>query len=193
MLKLYDIDFNYVNYLRMFDKNIADPKENARFGRKYIGVILNFNNYKYFAPLTSKVWKYNDVNGQIQYVLDNNGNKILKNRFSEIYIKNRNGEYIAAVKINNMFPLPKGKEHLVSNVLNISTYQNSLNTEERKYAALLLDESNYINLNEIEAKILSMANKFHRDYRFNNVIKSVSCDFKLLEVKSDEYFNNIKN
>lgn len=49
-LKLYFIDTNYINYLRKYDKRVAYNKVPSR---PYVGVVYMYNNFNYFAPLSS--------------------------------------------------------------------------------------------------------------------------------------------
>ena len=49
-LKIYYISKNYINYLRKFDSNVAYNKNSTR---PYIGIVYTYNNYNYFAPLSS--------------------------------------------------------------------------------------------------------------------------------------------
>ena len=58
-LKIYYIDTNYINYLRIFDKRVAYNKSKAR---PYVGVVYTFNNQTYFAPLSSPKPKHLTMN-----------------------------------------------------------------------------------------------------------------------------------
>ena len=49
-LKFYNIDNNYINYLYQFDNKVPYNKDQKR---PYIGIIIEVNNMKYFAPLFS--------------------------------------------------------------------------------------------------------------------------------------------
>ena len=51
-LKIYEIEPGYIKYLSQYQEHlfIADGNKS---NRKYIGIILEINNYKYFAPLSS--------------------------------------------------------------------------------------------------------------------------------------------
>lgn len=51
-LSFYNIDVNYCEFLRKYDKNVpytTDNKEN----RPFIDIILKINDITYYAPLTS--------------------------------------------------------------------------------------------------------------------------------------------
>ena len=45
----------YINYLKLYDQNVCD---NYHETRPYIGIIIEVNNHKYLAPLTSPSKKY---------------------------------------------------------------------------------------------------------------------------------------
>ena len=55
-LKFYTIDKHYIEFLRTYPKlsNVFDNKENtSSFPRKYLGIVLSINEYKYYVPLSS--------------------------------------------------------------------------------------------------------------------------------------------
>ena len=84
-LKIYYIDESYINYLRQFDKNVAYNKNTTR---PYIGIVYTYNNYNYFAPLSSPKPKHININPKA----------------IDIY-KIKDGE-LGVVNINNMIPTP---------------------------------------------------------------------------------------
>lgn len=54
MFSLYEIDDNYVEYLRKFDKKVLSSKVGGReHTRKYIGILFHNKDVKYFIPLSS--------------------------------------------------------------------------------------------------------------------------------------------
>lgn len=54
-MKLFEVTDAYINYMKQwFYKTMMDNKENfRRHSRKYLGIVLEINDYKYFAPLSS--------------------------------------------------------------------------------------------------------------------------------------------
>ena len=53
-LKLYTVDDDYIEYLKHFDKQVMFSKgDDYLTDRKYLGVVLEINGFKYFAPLSS--------------------------------------------------------------------------------------------------------------------------------------------
>lgn len=69
MLNLYEIDDDYIEYLRGFDSKVLSSKQgNRKETRKYIGVLLHNKNYKYFIPLSSyKPETYDSMNESISF------------------------------------------------------------------------------------------------------------------------------
>ena len=53
-LRLYTVDNQYIKYLQQFEENVLyGDGEKYQTERKYLGVILEINEFKYFAPLSS--------------------------------------------------------------------------------------------------------------------------------------------
>jgi protein AbiQ len=51
-LKFYDIDENYINYLKAFDRQVPDVRY-SKFNKFFCGIVLQVGQYDYFAPVTS--------------------------------------------------------------------------------------------------------------------------------------------
>ena len=53
-LEIYEIDSSYIEYLSAFEEHLfRNKKVTQDFSRKYIGIILEIEGFKYFAPLSS--------------------------------------------------------------------------------------------------------------------------------------------
>ena len=93
-LKLYSVSDKYINYLRKYDSKVYDNKvTNRNHKRKYLGVVLNINNYNYFIPLSSPK-KTDYLNGIIR-----------KDTSTIIRIHNSN-ELFGTLRLSNMIPVP---------------------------------------------------------------------------------------
>lgn len=56
MLNFYNVDVEYVEYLRRFDSRVPYIQYGDR--DKFVcGVVLTVNGYQYFAPVSSKIGK----------------------------------------------------------------------------------------------------------------------------------------
>lgn len=93
-LVLYTVNDNYVNQLTQIDSKIAHNKASSRsHTRKYIGILFEINDLKYFANLSSyKPWKHDLMDEKVDFI------KI--------------GKY-AVINLNNMMPVIDGKYQAV--------------------------------------------------------------------------------
>ena len=84
-LRIYEVKSEYVDYLARYHEHLFYNKGN--YGRKYIGVVLDINGYKYFAPLSSFKEKHRKIKEGVDF----------------IKVKD-----YAVININNMIPVPQG-------------------------------------------------------------------------------------
>jgi len=83
MLRFYDVDPAYVNYLRQFDCRVPNIlyKQHDKF---VCGIILSIKGYNYFAPISSNKTKQQ----------------------ANILILDNTGNILSSIKFNFMFPAP---------------------------------------------------------------------------------------
>lgn len=83
MLKFYDIDPAYANYLRQFDQRI--PNISYGTNNKFVcGIVLSVAGYDYFAPISSNTAKQQ----------------------TNLLIKDDKGKILSSIKFSFMFPAP---------------------------------------------------------------------------------------
>lgn len=88
-IKMYEVSNSYIDYLLPYAPHLfRNRKQGQRNERKYIGVVLQINSMKYFAPLSSFKEKH----------------KRMKESLDFLKIKN-----YAVINLNNMFPVPDGE------------------------------------------------------------------------------------
>lgn len=88
-LKIYEISTGYVDYLALFIPHLFHNKKSGQQNeRKYIGIVLEIHDQKYFAPLSSFKAKH----------------KYMKEGLDLIKIKR-----LAVINLNNMFPVPQSQ------------------------------------------------------------------------------------
>lgn len=76
MLKFYDIDGNYIQFLKTIDKQVPDIKYDSN--NKFVcGIVLNIDGVKYYAPISHKTDKQ-----QTNLQIFDNGTPISTIRFS---------------------------------------------------------------------------------------------------------------
>lgn len=174
-LKLYEISEEYINYLREKESLVLSPKENKRVHtRKYLGVVYNINNYKYFIPLSSP--KEND------YQIINGERKIRKSIIPIVRItyKNDNGELElkGTLKINNMIPVPDCELQLY----------DVENEQDKFYKALVQKEILFIRKNR--ERIINNVNVLYtqkKEDKSSIGYLNYTVDFSLLEKLHDEF------
>ena len=157
-LLFYEIDEQYINYLSQFSEHLfKNAKITQKHSRKYIGILFEINEIKYFAPLSSFKPKHKRLSETIDFI------KI--------------GD-MAVINLNNMFPVPDGI-FLPKNP-NLETdlqYKNLLNNERR----IIKQKTEQIinNARSVYNHKLTNDGKLKLSQRCN--------DFRLLEEKCREY------
>lgn len=149
-LKFYNIDDKYINYLYQFDNKVPYNKNNKR---PYIGVIIEINGIKYFAPLFSPKNAHKKYSDNPTYI------KIGKN--------------YGIIRFNNMIPV-------VGDVLTLIDFKT---IKDIKYKNLLMAQNNFIQKNtdrikNVAQKLYKMVTVDKKKF-----FVDLSCDFKLLEEK----------
>ena len=84
MFKFYDIDKNYVNFLKSFEEKIPNISYEKR-DKFMCGVVLKINNFDYFAPVSS----------------------FKKQQRTNFLIKNSKNKEVGSIRLSFMFPVPK--------------------------------------------------------------------------------------
>ena len=139
---MYEIDQDYINFLRGEGrfayrlKNEVDKQVYSHYGfekdntDKYIGVIINFNDIKMFAPITH----------------DGNRNWFNRDDTCDIEkIYNRRNEYTGALLLCKAIAIPKKsyKEFMF----------NSIYYKNNKYLILCDNEIKFLNRNDVYDKV----------------------------------------
>jgi protein AbiQ len=120
MFKLFIVQDDYINFCRKYDSKVQRNKEeNRKFVKKYLGIVFEINNIKYYVPFSSyKPEKHDNMSDKIDF----------------IRIEDEKNRY-AVLNLNNMIPVPdKAVIDFDFNILPNNT------EEERKYRDLLRNE-----------------------------------------------------
>ncbi|MFR4520921.1 MAG: type III toxin-antitoxin system ToxN/AbiQ family toxin [Fusobacterium sp.] len=83
-MKLYTINEEYINFLKIFSENV---KYNKNESRPYVGIVLKINEYNYFAPLGSPKLKHITMKESLDFVKIDYGT-------------------LGVINLNNMIPVP---------------------------------------------------------------------------------------
>ena len=164
-LFFYHIKNEYIDYLKKYQDHIWNNEDKLHL-RPYIGVVIEINNFKYYAPLTSPKAKH----------------IAMKERLDFIKIEYK-GELKAAINLNNMIPVKDENIELVD-----------IENEEEAYKALLHIERKVIRTKKktIIDNAKSIYNKVVNYPEENEKLVSICYDFKRLEQKCEEYNSNKK-
>lgn len=160
-MKFYHIKDDFISFLRQYDSKVSKNKNQTR---PYVGVVLEVNSIKYYAPFSSPKPKH----------------KKMKN--SKDFRKINNGIY-GAINFNNMIPVLD--EVLIE--IDIA------NIQDLKYRRLLQNQYSFIKADEksILKTAENLRNLIMLDERalseHDKIIKQRCCDLKVLEEKIREY------
>ena len=179
-LKLYSVSDNYIEYLRSnVDGHVfANKDERYVHTRKYVGVVLTIDKYKYYIPMSSP--KNSD------YIFSGDGSKVIRKSIVPIIRmidKSEDGtvELMGTLKISNMIPVPEGE---------LALYELDKESD-LKYKDLVEKEVRYINRHTRE--ILRNAEVLYRqktsDRKDIGYLKSTT-DFKRFEKAHDDFEKN---
>ena len=172
---LYNVDDNYIQYLRQFDNNVCDNKINKRkHHRKYIGAVIQINGCNYFAPLSSPKKKDYNEDGSIRKDPIFLTRIVVKNDVGEKELKGR-------ILLGNMIPI---NEIAITKV-------NPNKEKDLNYKTLLIKELEFITKNrkEITRKATIIYKQKIGLYRVSEHSQYLNCvvNFKLLENKCKKY------
>jgi protein AbiQ len=161
-LQMYRVKTEYIHYLKKFQDHIWDNKENGRL-RPYIGIVIQIEDYNYFAPLSSSKDKH----------------KIMKENLSFIKIEYK-GELKCVINLNNIIPVDKN-----------DLIEFDINQEEKAYSDLLNIEIQEIRKKQNKiinnVKVVYIKTTKFRNEKQNQWLNNICYNFKLLETKMDEY------
>lgn len=160
-MKLYHIKDSYISFLKKLDSKVSNNKEETR---PYIGVVLEINGIKYYAPLSSPKPKHN------------------KMKNAKDFRKISGGKY-GAINFNNMIPVPE--EALIDFDISKEEDVKYRRLLQNQYQAISKDEKAIISTATKLRKILISEDTTVTDA--DKRIKDRCCNIKVLEKKYKEY------
>ena len=173
-MRLYSISDEYIAYLRKKFPRVYSNKEETRVHtRKYLGVVIEIESYKYYIPLSSPKDKHD-------YIMVNGRKTIRKDSLIVMRIVSGTGEnqeLKGTLQIGTMIPVPDDAIELYDVV----------NEPDRAYKDLINEEIIYIRKNERKifknAKVLYSKRKAGDE---NRVVQSC-LDFMALEKECNSW------
>lgn len=172
MLKIFNIDSEYIDYLKQFESNIDyNIKVENKHKRPYVGIVFEIENYLYFAPLKSPKKKYDlCMKSHTDIILIDDGK-------------------MGIINLNDMIPVPKAKKDKLLTEVEYKTNVND-GKEIVKYKNLIQDQINWCNKTDNKKIILKKALRTYNLYDKlpdNNKLKQRCCNFKNLEKMCTAY------
>jgi len=154
-MKFYHITDEYINFLRSYDSKVSKNKNESR---PYVGVVVQINDIKYYAPFTSPKQKH------------------LKMKNGKDFRKIQGGQY-GAINFNNMIPVPESALILIDikNEPDLK-YRRLL---QNQYKSVIADLEMITNTASKLRKLVLTDDEQLSEY--DRRIKSRCCDLKLLE------------
>lgn len=158
MLKFYEVDNNYIKYLKEKGDIRIPNISYEKYKKFFCGIVLTINNLNYFAPVSS----YNKKVNTNFLIMD-------KDRETKEY------KPISSLRFSFMFPCP---------IECLS--EKKFSKEDIKYQNLLRKELHYCNKHREE--IIKLANKVYKLGLEENTRRKFNiCNFILLEERCIEY------
>ncbi|MBR5127842.1 MAG: type III toxin-antitoxin system ToxN/AbiQ family toxin [Roseburia sp.] len=176
-MRLYSISDEYIHYLRRKFPRVYSNKEDVRVHtRKYLGVVIEINTYKYYIPLSSPKDKHD-------YIVVNGKKTIRKDSIIVIRIvsgANDKRELKGTLQIGTMIPVPDDA---------IELYDVE-NETDHLYKDLVNEEIIFIRKHE--KKIIKNAKILYSKRIAGEANKVVEkcLDFKQLELECDRWISN---
>ena len=166
-----------VIYFRKYESSPRKVVNERTHTRKYLGVVLDINEYKYYIPLSSpKITDYEDKEGVLT---------IRKDSFiiwRIVSTKKGIEELKATIRFAGMIPVPDSELELY----------DIENEKDENYKNLVQEEMEYIRKKDvkIENRAKTIYKKKIQNEESTNIQKCL--DFKDLELMHDIWVNNIK-
>ncbi len=152
-LIIYEIKEEYTEFLRKYENKIGEKEK-----RPYVGVVLEVNNKKYYAPMSSPKEKYKNINDRKRV---------------DIY-KIANGKY-GVINLNNMMPI-------------VDDAIIKIDVENHKDGELFKNQIKDINSNKKKIiKKAERLHKIIKSNAPAEGLRKRCCNFELLEEKSKQW------
>jgi protein AbiQ len=160
MLKFYNVENDYIEYLRQFDERIYTN----RGKRPYIGVVYTLNNIKYYVPLSSPKEKH----------------KKMKNEKDFHKIK---GGIYGAVNFNYMIPVNSEDLHIID-INNEPDIKYRTMLQNQYFEVLKIKDTICSKAENLYKLVQTDDDELSKN---DKIIKSRCCDYVMLEEKMKEY------
>lgn len=162
-LSFYIVDSIYCDYLRKTDPCVPYTMD-KKAKRPFVGILLDVNGIKYYAPLSSPKPKHLTMKNQLDF------------------IKIDGGKY-GVINLNNMIPIHNNSLTIVNTII-----QPSDNQADKDYKNLLMNQLTWCNAHKTDIldKALKLYNIITSGKAYPKLVLRC-CNFILDEQKLNEY------
>lgn len=170
-MKFYLVNENYLDFLRISENKVMNGSSKYKGDKFVLGVVLNINSISYYAPISSiKPYQLKD-----KLTLTK---ECRKTCFPIIGDDHKIDKILSTIRLDFMFPVP-----------NTELNELDINNLEDKIKYLIQKEYQYIT--SCEDEICKKANDvYNKAIIATHFLHNKCCDFKLLEVKYQEWILN---
>lgn len=167
----YVIDKRYINYLRIYDKQVSYVEYGERL-KLHIGIVLSVHEFHYYVPVSSAKPKHHHMSNSLDF------HKLIDDKTGDTY---------AVININNMVPVPDFC--IIQLKYDKITEFRHFTTEKEKTDYIYLLQKEKAIIDKIASVLQSKAQKLYQKYLSNSQssLASRCCNFPLLEEKCMEY------
>lgn len=175
-MKLYSVADEYIKYIRKSFPRVYSNKETERvYTRKYVGVVIEINGYKYYIPLSSP-------KEQHDYIIIDGKKCIRKDSLIVMRIvskKEDKSELKGTLQIGTMIPVPDEALELY----------DADGEKDQAYKDLVNEELIYIRKNE--SKIIKNAKVLYSKRKNGDTSKMITncLDFIAIEKQCDKWIH----
>ena len=171
--RLYTIDTNYINYLKMYDSKVSHNYDHNVNKKPYVGIVYEDKyNHKFFAPLSSPKERHKKMSN---YMVD--------------CIKLKEGK-LGVINLNNMIPV--NDSFLNSIIIPSKVERKKFTKDNKEYIDLLEDQLTIINSTPMQKKIERNTNQMFNN-QVSERVKMRSTDIDKLLIANHNYNYIINN
>ncbi|NET55960.1 MAG: type III toxin-antitoxin system ToxN/AbiQ family toxin [Symploca sp. SIO2E6] len=158
-MKFYIVSDAFIDFLKKIDNKVPN---NYKRNRAFVGIVLEINEHKYFAPLTSYKPKQDTIRTSLPTIM-------------KLHERGNPSNKLGMIQLNNMIPVIESEIQLLD-----------IENQPEPYRSMLYKQYEFIN-----ARVIEIKNKAKKLYdlvvdKKQDFYCKISCDFKSLE---DNYRN----
>lgn len=162
-MNLFRIKDEYIKYLKQIDSTVPD---NYNETRPYIGVVVECDGIKYYAPLTSPKLKHQTMKNDKDF-------------------RRINGGKLGAINFNNMIPVPDSE--IIAVIINDEKDAQYKRLLQNQYVCIQKDQDAIENTaKRLRTLVFKPSDQLNQHDR---AVKNRCCNLPILESSMEDYVN----